>query len=242
MASTVVTVQTVRGQSLRIDPGKEALQVHTAVQSAGYWIADLYWVCAAAAVPIALALIALLVYAVASALDETIWPAVSIQSVFLVLGVAWWFAAWWRSRRVLNAVLYLAIGAIVIAGAMFGAWITVYAPIRHEVAWLWWVVFSLALVQLVLMVGASIAIGSLLSCRLNYDASLARYRVYLQQAHAQLTRGDLGGASDREARLATGSMALLATAAAIGKNAPAVVAADPSRTTQRAPARSKKAL
>ena len=210
-ATTTVVLKRHDNKQVEFDIGKAALQLDTSVRAADYWIADLYTsggimtLCGVAACVLG-------AYTTAS-VDAGAWPIVTLQACFVALAAAWWFAAWWRSARVLTAVLYVSVPSTLVAAGALALWTTIYLDIRGLTAWLWWTLGAIQLVQVMAAISAMIALANLYACRLHYEAAMTFNASMSQQVEAQSRRGDMGDGKT-EARMGSGAVALAATAAA----------------------------
>lgn len=210
-APSTVVLQSAGGTQLHFDSGRAALQVTTAVQSAPLWAADLFLTAQATGVA-ALVLLAAGAYTVATG-TESAWPLPSAQPVPLLLCVGWMLAAWRRGRQLMAAMLYATIGTMVLDSALLFWWIVSFRDVRAHSPALWWTLTVAVAIEWLCIVGAAIALGNLLNCRLICDGHACTRSALIRRTEAQLRRGDRGDGR-AEPRLAAGALVMhdLATA------------------------------
>jgi hypothetical protein len=119
--------------------------------------------------------------------DDSTWPVFALQLCLLVLAVTWIAVSFYRSARALISLLYVSVFMVAVGGVLLALWSTIYQHVHARVEWLWWTLFALLAVQTVLLVGACMALGSLLSCRLIFDAHLCLTRAIDAHTDEQLS-------------------------------------------------------
>lgn len=214
-APSTVVLQSAGGTQLHFDSGRAALQVTTAVQSGPLWAADLFLTAQATGVA-ALVLLIAGAYAVASG-TESAWPLPSAQPVPLLLCAGWMLAAWRRGRQLMAAMLYATIGTLILDSALLFWWILYFHDMRSHSPGLWWTLTVAVFIEWLCIVGAAIALGNLLNCRLICDGHACTRSALIQRTEAQLRRGDLGDGKN-EPRLAAGALVMHDLAAAGGQS------------------------
>lgn len=191
--SDVMVLQSVAGHQITFNIVRAAQEIHNAIASAPYWERDLRAVVALCMVISTLPGLGFSAYCSAG-VDDSTWPVFSLQLCLLVLSALWVFVSYYRNARALTAMLYLTLVSVVVAGVLLGLWVSLFRSVSRRVEWLWWTLLAVLSAQTLLLVAAANALGSLMSCRMTYDAHM-----YLLQAVNTHTNEQL----DRQAALSS---------------------------------------
>ena len=200
---TTIVVQAMGPHHMRLDIGRGALQVSAAVQAAPLWCADLRLVSTAMLAAV-IAAVTVGAYTIASGGTHAWAPAV-VQTPLFLLAVLWWAAGAWPWRRTLVAALYTTMGALLGLAVLLAWW--VLSRTHRMTPATWWTMTAALGFELLLTLGAAMAVGNLLDCRLICDGHSCMRAALVDCTASQLHRGEPGNGST-EPRLAAGVLAL----------------------------------
>jgi hypothetical protein len=200
---STIAVQAMGAHQMRFDVGRGALQVSAAVQAAPLWCADLRLVSSAMCAAV-IAAVTVGAYTIASGGTHAWTPAV-VQTPLFALAVLWWAAGVWPWRRVLAGTLYATMGALLGLAVLLAWW--VLSRTHRMTPATWWSMTAALGFELLFTVGAAMAVGNLLDCRLICDGHSCMRAALVDRTAAQLHRGEPGNGGS-EPRLAAGVLAL----------------------------------
>jgi hypothetical protein len=180
----VLVMQTIHDSQLTFDIVRAATEVHNAVASAQYWERDLRAIIALTMLLSIVAGVVLAGYAV-TLVDDRVWPVFSLQMVLLALCIVWVFVSYYRSKRSIEYTLYANIALVVVVCALLILWVTLYRHVLRNSGVLWKSLFGVLVCQTVVLLAGASALGTLLSCRMTFDAHICIMSGIMEHTNTQ---------------------------------------------------------
>lgn len=178
--SPTITIQRAGGKESVFRVGEAAAQLLTKLDHCRLWVEDLQrwsWVICGSGLPT----VGLAAYCVA-AVDSDVWPLVLLQASFCAMGPLWWFAARWRSERVLKWTLYLTVCMLMVAAGAVLLWMTIYLGVRDKMLWLWWTLLGVQLVQVLTVLCGVKSLANVYSALLAVHLNVNMHRAIVKNA------------------------------------------------------------